>query len=543
MSADEINLPVDPAALRALFADMQARISASERALEAERAAHEATREQYEAARNAIKLTALQIEKLKVQLSRLQRMKFGQSSERITELTDQLELTLEDLEAEHAHAASAVGDQTPTDATAGARRKPKREPLPAHLPRDETVHAAPDADGCSACGGKMSKLGEDVTEVLEYVPGRFRVVRHVRPKLTCGGCDCISQAPAPSLPIPRGRAGPSLLAHVVVSKFADHLPLYRQSRIYAREGVALSRSTLADWLGQVSWLLQPLVERIADHVMASPKLHADDTPVPVLAPGTGKTATGRLWVYLRDNRRWRPSDKPAALFRYSPDRKGERPRKHLKTFAGFLQADAYAGFERLYVPDRQPGLITPVACWAHARRKLHDVYKADPHSVAMEGLVIIGELYDVERGIMRDPADDRRKARKQSRLRALDFFVWADGVLAQISARSPLAEALRYAVKLKPQLLVYTENGRLEIDNNLAENALRGIAVGRKNWLFAGADCGGERAAAMYSLLETAKLNDVNPHAWFADILDRIGKGHPINRLDELLPWNWAAPI
>ena len=539
MSADEINLPIDPAALRALFVDMQARIAASEHALEAERAAHEATREQLEAARNAVKLTALQIEKLKVQLSRLRRMKFGQSSERITQLADQLELTLEDLEAEHAHAACVVADQSPTDAPAA--RKPKREPLPAHLPRDETVHAAPDVDGCSACGGTMSKLGEDVTEVLEYVPGRFRVVRHVRPKLACGRCDAISQAPAPSLPIPRGRAGPNLLAHVVVSKFADHLPLYRQSRIYAREGVSLGRSTLADWLGQVSWLLQPLVDRIADHVMASPKLHADDTPVPVLAPGTGKTATGRLWVYLRDNRRWRPSDKPAALFRYSPDRKGEHPREHLKAFAGFLQADAYAGFERLYALDRQPGLITPVACWAHARRKLHDVYKADPYSVAMEGLIIIGELYDVERGIMRDPADDRRKARKLSRLRALDFFAWADGVLAQISARSPLAEALRYAVKLKPQLLAYTENGRLEIDNNLAENALRGIAVGRKNWLFAGADCGGERAAAMYSLLETAKLNDVNPQTWLADVLDRIGKGHPINRLDELLPWNWAA--
>ncbi len=534
VSADEINLPADPDALRALFADMQARIAASEQALEAERAAHEATR-------NAVKLTTLQIEKLKVQLSRLRRMKFGQSSERITEMADQLELTLEDLEAEQAHTTCAIGEPAPAEERPSTARKPKRLPLPDHLPRDETVHAAPDADGCSACGGTMGKLGEDVTEVLEYVPGRFRVVRHVRPKLACGRCDAISQAPSPSLPIPRGRAGPNLLAHVVVSKFADHLPLYRQSRIYAREGVDLSRSTLADWMGQVSWLLQPLVDRIADHVMASTKLHADDTPVPVLAPGTGKTATGRLWVYLRDNRRWRPSDRPAALFRYSSDRKGERPREHLRTFAGFLQADAYAGFERLYAPDRQPGLITPVACWAHARRKLHDVYKADPHSVAAEGLKLICELYHVERGIACDPADDRRKARKLSRLRALDFFAWADGVLAQISARSSLAEALRYAVKLKPQLLAYTEDGRLEIDNNLAENALRGIAVGRKNWLFAGADCGGERAAAIYSLLETAKLNDVNPQAWLADVLDRIGKGHPVNRIDELLPWNWSA--
>lgn len=244
----------------------------------------------------------------------------------------------------------------------------------------------------------------------------------------------------------------------------------------------------------------------------------------------------------RWNRRCRPGDRPAALFRYSPDRKGEHPREHLKAFAGFLQADAYAGFERLYVPDRQPGVTTPAACWAHARRKLHDVYKADPHSAAVEGLKLIGALYDVERGIAGAPADDRRQARKLSRQRALDFFAGADEVLAQISARSPLAEALRYAVKLKPQLLAYTADGRLEIDNNLAENALRGIAVGRKNWLFAGADCGGERAAAIYSLLETAKLNGVNPQEWLSDALERIGKGHPINRIDELLPWNWATP-
>jgi transposase len=274
--------------------------------------------------------------------------------------------------------------------------------------------------------------------------------------------------------------------------------------------------------------------------MASPKLHADDTPVPVLAPGTGKTATGRLWVYLRDNRRWRPSDKPAALFRYSPDRKGEHPREHLKAFTGFLQADAYAGFERLYDPDRKPGPITPVACWAHARRKLHDVFQADPSSVAAQGLRMIRDLYEIERGIVQDPHDDRRKARKLSKLTALDFFAWADDVLGQVSARTPLAEALRYAVRLKLALLAYTGDGRLEIDNNLAENALRGIAVGRKNWMFAGADCGGERAAAMYSLLETAKLNGVNPQHWLTDVLDRVGRGHPINRLDELMPWDWC---
>jgi hypothetical protein len=246
-------------------------------------------------------------------------------------------------------------------------------------------------------------------------------------------------------------------------------------------------------------------------------------------------------VYLRDNRRWSPNDRPAALFRYSPDRKGERPRAHLKTFAGFLQADAYAGFERLYDPNRAEGLITPVACWAHVRRKLHDVFKADPASAAAMAIGKIQEFYEIERSIAAEPPNIRQRARKLAKLRILDFFVWADDILARVSARSSLAGALRYAVKLKPQLLTYTEDGRLEIDNNLAENALRGICVGRKNWLFAGADCGGERAAAMYSLIETAKLNGVNPQAWLADVLDRIGKGHPINRIDELLPWHWKA--
>ena len=540
MSQGGIDIPENPDDVRALLAAMQARLLASEQALEAERTAHQTTREQLDAAKNAVKLTTLQIEKLKVQLARLRRMKFGQSSERLTLLADQLELTLEDLEAEHARAACVVAGDALADVPQAPGRKPRREPLPAYLPRQEVIHPAPEADGCTACGGTMSALGEDVTEVLEYVPARFQVVRHVRPKLACTRCDVISQAPGPALPVPRGRAGPGLLAHVVVSKFADHLPLYRQSQIYAREGVELSRSTLADWLGQVSWLLQPLVDRIAAHVMASPKLPADDTPVPVLAPGTGKTATGRLWVYLRDNRRWRPSDKPAALFRYSPDRKGEHPREHLKAFTGFLQADAYAGFERLYDPDRKPGPITPVACWAHARRKLHDVFQADPSSVAAQGLRMIRDLYEIERGIVQDPHDDRRKARKLSKLTALDFFAWADDVLGQVSARTPLAEALRYAVRLKLALLAYTGDGRLEIDNNLAENALRGIAVGRKNWMFAGADCGGERAAAMYSLLETAKLNGVNPQHWLTDVLDRVGRGHPINRLDELMPWDWC---
>ena len=550
MSPTDLDLPSDPDELRAFAEVMKARLAASEQALAQEqkaladeRKAHDATRDELGAARNAIKLTTLQIEKLKAQLATLRRMKFGQSSERMTQLADQLELTLEDLEAQQAHAECVVRGHLAQDETEEPklRRKPKRAPLPDHLPRDVIVHPAPGVDRCIACGSAACVLGEDVTEVLEYVPASFRVVRHVRPKLACKCCDTITQAPAPALPIPRGRAGPGLLAHIIVAKFADHLPLYRQSQIYAREGVDLSRSTMADWLGQVSWLLDPLVERLGSHVMASPKLHADDTPVPVLAPGTGKTSTGRLWVYLRDNRRWSPADRPAALFRYSPDRKGERPREHLAAFAGYLQADAYAGFNALYDPGREPGVITPVACWAHARRKLHDVLVADHRSAARKGLAMIAQLYEIERFIEGEPPRERMRQRASSRLIALDFFAWADSVLDQASARSPLAEALRYAVKLKPALLAYTQDGRLEIDNNLAENALRGIAVGRKNWLFAGADCGGERAAAMYSLLETAKLNGVNPQVWLTDVLDRIGKGHPINRLDELLPWAWKA--
>lgn len=362
MSRTEIDIPANSDAVRALIAEMQARMAASEQALATEREAHDATRNRADAAQNAVRLTTLEIEKLKVQLARLRRMKFGQSSERLTLLADQLELTLEDMEAATTHAHCVIAGAVRAETTETARRKPKREPLPAHLPRDEVVHPAPQADGCTACGGRMSALGEDVTEVLEYVPGRFRVVRHVRPKLACDRCDVISQAAAPALLVPRGRAGPGLLAHVAVSKFADHLPLYRQSRIFAREGVDIGRSTLADWLGQICWLLDPLVGRIDAHVMASVKLHADDTPVRVLAPGSGKTRTGRLWVHLRDNQRWSPSDQPAALYRYSPDRKGEHPREHLKTFSGFLQADAYAGFERLYEAGRSPGQITPVAC-------------------------------------------------------------------------------------------------------------------------------------------------------------------------------------
>ena len=419
------------------------------------------------------------------------------------------------------------------------RSKPVRGPLPAHLPRERIVIPGPTV--CPCCQGRLAKLGETITETLEVIPRQWKVIQTVREKFTCRACETITQPPAPFHPIARGRAGPELLAMILEAKFGQHLPLNRQSETYAREDIHLDVSTMADWVGACTAALAPLVALIRAHVLGAARIHGDDTTVPVLA--RGKTITGRLWTYVRDDRPFGGPAPPAALFHYSRDRGGEHPRQHLANYAGILQADAYAGFERLYASDREPGQITPVACWAHARRKLHDVFKADEHSVARQGLDMIRDLYAIERQIDGAPAEQRRQARAVSKAKALEFFAWADEVLSKVSARSPLAEALRYAVKLKPQLLTYTQDGRLEIDNNPAENALRGICLGRKNWLFAGADCGGERAAAMYSLLETAKLNSVNPQEWLANVLDRIGKGHPINRIDELLPWIWEQAI
>lgn len=547
MSNETLCLPSDPEELRRFAAALQEQLLQAEQgkteaasALLAEREAHAATKAQLLAAKEAIKLGALQIEKLKVQLARLKRMKFGQSSERIAQMVDQLELTLEDMEAQQAADLALVDAAIPqVEPSAKSKRQPKRLPLPEHLPRENIVHAAPDAGGCSACGGSMGPLGEDVTEILEYIPGRFHVVRHVRPKLACKSCDAISQAPAPSLPVPRGRAGSELLSHILVSKYADHLPLYRQSEIFAREGVHLDRSTLADWVGQASWLLQPLVEKIAAHVFASEKIHTDDIPVPVLAPGTGKTKTGRIWIYARDNRKWKDGDPPAAVYYYSPDRKAEHPRRHLQNYAGFLQADGFPGYEQLYVEGRKPGPIIEVACWAHVRRKIYDVWQADRTSVAGEGIDLIRQIYHYhDRARASDP-NIRGNPWKDVGTAAYVFFAWADKVLLQISAKSALAVALRYAVVRKQALLRFTQDRRLEIDNNRAENSVRGIALGRKNYLFAGSDKGGERGAAIYSLIETAKLNGVNPQEWLADILQRIAQGHPINRIGELLPWNW----
>jgi len=470
----------------------------------------------------------LEIEQLKLQLAKLRRMQFGRSSEQLDAQIAQLELTLEELEvSEAALPISTVA------APRMERAKPVRRPLPEHLPREEQVHQP--ACDCPQCGAEMRPLGEDVSEVLEYVPSRFKVIRHVRPKLACASCQTIVQMPAPMRPIARGLAGPGLLAHVLVAKYADHLPLYRQSEIYAREGVDLDRSTLADWVGGASALLEPLVEAVGRHVLTAGKLHADDTPVPVLCPGRGTTKTGRLWTYVRDDRPAASTEPPAVLFRYSPDRKGERPRRHLASFSGVLQADGYAGFERLY-----GATIQEAACWAHVRRKFYDLHVAQASPLAEAALARIGELYLIEAEIRGRPPDERTAVR-QARARPLleSLHGWMHTTLATLSKKSELAGAIKYALSRWAALTRYRDDGRLEIDNNAAERALRACALGRKNWLFAGSDAGGERAAAIYTLLGTAKLNGLDPEAYLRDVLERIAE-HPINRIDELLPWNVA---
>jgi transposase len=484
-----------------------------------------------EAAEARLIAQKLELEKLRFEIACLKRMRYGRSSEQLDAKITQMQLTLEDLEAS---LAERPPEMVPPPKEPPA--KPVRRPLPAHLPREDVVHETPCT--CPACGGALRRLGEDVSEMIEYLPGRYQVIRHVRPKLSCAACQKIVQAPAPSRPIARGLAGPSFLAHVLVSKYADHLPLYRQSQIYAREGLDLDRSTLADWVGGASALLEPLVASLGRYVMGAKKLHGDDTPVPVLCPGRGTTKQGRLWTYVRDDRPAASTEPAAVLFRYSPDRKGERPKAHLASFTGVLQADAYAGFDRLY-GER----IQEAACWAHVRRKFYEIHVAHASPIAAETLDRIGRLYGIEAEIRGRPPDERvavRKSRAGPELEALRG--WLQMTLTKLSQKSELALAIRYALSRWTALTRYRDDGRLEIDNNAAERSLRAVALGRKNWLFAGSDDGGERAAVIFSLLGTAKLNDLDPEGYLRYVLERIAD-HPINRVAELLPWNVVAQL
>ncbi|MFQ5566796.1 MAG: IS66 family transposase [Paracoccaceae bacterium] len=476
-----------------------------------------------------VKSQALQIEKLKHELAGHRRHRFGSRSETL----DQLELRLEDMEI----AAAKAGEPAPTgepEGTTEPKNKPKRKPLPADLPRNEQLLSPGDA--CGKCGGKLKTLGEDVTEELEYVPGRFVVNRIVRPRMACFCCEKIVQAPLPSRPIERGRPGPGLLAHVLVSKYGDHLPLYRQSQIFERNGIDLDRSTLADWVGKSAALLEPLADAIGRHVLKGQAIFADDTPLKMQAPGNGKTKTARIWTYVRDERPWLGRAAPAAWYRFTVDRKGEHPADHLAGYKGWMHADGYSGFNELY----RSGDISEVACLAHIRRKFVDVFQSDGSVIAGEAIKRIAGLYAVEKEVRGQPPDARVRLRQtQARPIFDNLEAWLHAQLPKISGKSELAKAIRYALTRMKKLRPYLDHGFLEADNNSAERSMKPIALGRKNFLFVGSEGGGKSAAIAYTLVETAKLNGVDPQAWLTDVLGRIAE-HKITRLDELMPWRYA---
>lgn len=486
------------------------------------------------------------VAELRIEILKLKRMQFGQSSERTQHLIEQLELSLEDIEgdiAEDAEKAEAKRDSTLIGER--QRRQPKRGPLPAHLPRERVVIAPPTT--CPCCGSeKLSKLGEDITETLEIIPRKFFVRQTVRERWSCRACEKITQPPAPFHVIARGRAGASLLAMILASKYAMHLPLTRQSEAFEHEGVPIEVSTMADWVGACAAALEPLTQLIRDHVFAAERIHADDTPVPVLAKG--KTRIGRLWTYVRDDKPFGGRDPPAAIYYYSPDRSGAHPRSHLAHWTGLMQADAFAGFTALYAPERKPNAIIEAACWAHGRRKFFELAdvarrardtRATLSPIAVEAVKQIDAIFEIEREINGQSAAQRLAVRQQ-RVRPLveALNVWMRTERARVSTKSAIAKAMDYMLKRWPAFTRFLDDGRLCLSNNAAERMIRPIAVGRRNWTFAGSDRGGDRAAAIYSLLQTAKLNDVDPQAWLADVLARIA-AMPASRLSELLPWNW----
>jgi transposase len=495
-------------------------------------------------ARNAeaeAKARALQIEQMKFTIAKLRHEQYGQSSERGA-ILEQLELRLVDLEedASQAEAQAQIAAAAATDAKVKVegfeRKRPARRPLPDHLPRERVVHAPPTA--CLCCGSTaLRKIGEDVTETLEHVPACWKVIQHVREKFSCRSCETIAQTPAPSHPIARGRAGPFLLAHILFCKYGLHLPLNRQSATYAREGIELDVSTLADWVGAASAMLMPLVETIRAHVFAAERIHADDTTVPVLAKG--KCRTGRLWTYVRDDRPFAGSAAPAAVFFYSADRGAVHPNTQLATYSGLMQADAYAGFNRLYEASRKPGPIVEAMCWAHARRKFFDLARLNKAPIAIEAIERIDALFAIERDINGTPPSERARIRSErSRPLVTELDTWLRMQRAKLSAKNEVAKAIAYSLNQWRGLTRFLDDGRLCMSNNAAERALRCVAVGRNNWTFAGSDEGGRRAAAIYTLVETAKLNDIDPRAWLADVLTRL-PDHPARWIDELLPWNW----
>jgi transposase len=535
------SLPDDVETLRQLVlardAELtQARVEAASARAEAANARAEAS-----SAEALITHLRLEIEKLKCDL-------FGPRNERKERLLDQLELQLEEMEAAAAEdEIAAQKAAATTQVHAFTRRKPARQPFPAHLPRERVVVPGPTA--CACCGStKLAKLGEDVTEQLEVVPRQWKVVQIVREKFTCRECERISQAPAPFHVLPRGFAGPSLLAMILFEKYGQHQPLNRQSDRYACEGIELSVSTLADQVGGCATLLRPLCELIRAHVFAGDRVHGDETPVPVLAKH--QCRKGRLWTYVRDDKPFAGQAPPAALFFYSRDRTAQHPESHLHGYAGILQADAYAGFNRLYEAGRKPGPITEASCWAHGRRKFFELADVAAKArgtlsvlapLAVEAVKRIDAIFDIEREINGRSIAVRLAVRRE-RVASLvsDLESWMKKERAKLSRHNDVAKAMDYMLKRWGTFARFLDDGWICLTNNAAERALRGIALGRKSWLFAGSDRGGERAAVMYTLIQTARLNDVDPQAWLADVLARIND-HNIHRLEELLPWNWKT--
>lgn len=479
----------------------------------------------------ALSVRSLEIEQLKLQITKLNRMQFGRKSEKIDRKIEQLEARLEDLVAEE----GAAEQKRPAPTPAAPCQKPARQPLPDHLPREDNI-IEPQEDACPACGGALKPLGEDVSEQLEMIEAAFKVIRHVRRKKACACCDCIVQAPAPSRPIQRGFAGPGLLANIAVSKFADHQPLYRQAVMHARQGVELDPSTTGRWMGACGELIAPLVEALRRYVLAPGKIHTDDTPMPVLSPGNGQTRTGRLWVYVRDDRNAGSAAPPAVWFAYSPNRQGLHPQTHLADFCGVMQADAYPGYDKIVAGNR----VKEAACMAHARRKVHDLHARKATPTTTEILRRIGELYAIEAQIRGQPPGERKRVRQQQARPLLgELEIWLRNRLLTLSTQSDTTKAINYMLNQWQALVYYCEDGVAEIDNNIAENALRGCCLGRKNFLFLGADSGGERAAAMYGLIGTARLNGINPEAYLRYVFTHIAD-YPINRVADLLPWNVA---
>lgn len=484
------------------------------------------------------------IEHLRLQLARLRRARFGQSSEQL-EGAGQLAMSFEELKAALAEAERQVQAAGEIPACPAPKVKPvRRKSLPEHFERVQNV-IEPKECTCPDCGGPLAQLGQDEAEVLEVKTVTFTVTRHIRPKKRCTKCSAIVQAPAPSRPIEKSFAGASLLALILTWKYGFHLPLYRQCQIFTHAGLKLSRTTLMQWVGASSTLLGPLVAALARHVLSASNLNADDTPFRVLAPGTGRTRRGHIWTYVRDGTGWGSTDPPAVWYQYSPSWQGKYPQKHLARFTGKLQVDAYAGFEPLFLPSAPgaPARVQEVSCMAHARRRFFDIYAALKSPIAKEALERIGALYQVETHIRGCSPEDRRAARQKYAVPLLDaLHAWMLATASQLDTGSKLVEAFNYALKRWTQLCRYTEDGRLEVDNSIAERSIRGMGIGRRNYLFFGSDSGGERAAIIYSLIESCKLNKIDPQSYLQYVLKRIAD-HPINRIEELLPWNVADKL